>query len=314
MSMPAKVLGYGFALIAAAVSAAFAVTLSDDPRIKWLLAAISIGAVAYERCSLPWTQQNFRDNNNTAARLGYVLLIAACLYTASMQLGFFGKIMLEPVSADAGTASSITDADNKVIELEEKRSSLPKPPGDAESLSKLVKDLEAIKNKSTQDRIDLSNARNSLAAATALDKADEALAKARADRTALITKPPHDAKGAVFERFTLGFVPGSWFSYGAVILSVAMLQLMQICLPVVAGEGRKPSPPPLAAAAPPAAPLIVASAPAPLISAPPASPPLPPANDISPAPATAVKKTGRPRIAHPVPPRRGLAAKLRVVG
>lgn len=237
MSKPAAALGWGFAIVAAAASATYASSIYPaDPYVSAFLIAISVGAVAYERYALVLSRKNREAKDRTALSWGFVLLVAACLYTASMQFGFFADLVLKPVAADQGHTQMLTDASRKVAELEQRRGWLEKPNGTAESLNELI---EALKDsKVPKDRDAVREARKDLAAAKALDKLDADLGTARAELAKLKAAPPSDSKGAVIEGLTFGAIKAEWVSYALVVLSVAVLQAFQILLPIISGEGR----------------------------------------------------------------------------
>lgn len=242
MNKPAAAIGWGFALVAVTTSAVYAYSIPKDPYTPFALVAISVLAVAYERYALVLARRNRVAKDWTATGWGYAILVAACLYTASMQLGFFADMIVKPIAEDHGHGQTLSTAEQKVTDLEQRRGWLDKPNGTVASLTRLIGSLEG--SKRTKDIDAVRQARKDLSAAEALDAIDAQIAAARADVAKLKGAPPSDTKGAVIEGLTFGAIKGEWASYVLVILSVVFLQACQIVLPIVSGEGRKSDPAP----------------------------------------------------------------------
>lgn len=237
MSKPAAAIGWGFAGVAVTTSAAYAYTIPKDPYTPFALVAISVLAVAYERYALVLARRNRLAKDWTASGWGYAILAVACLYTASMQLGFFSDLIIKPIAADHGQASTLKQAEQKVIDLEQRRGWLDRPNGTVASLERLIASIEDSKRQKDIDAV--RQARKDLAAAEALDAIEADLATARGAVATLRAAPPADTKGAVIEGITFGAVKAEWASYVLVMISVLFLQACQILLPIVSGEGRE---------------------------------------------------------------------------
>jgi hypothetical protein len=236
-------LRWGTAALAAAVSAVFAYTLSDNQGVASVLVALSIGCVLIEAHSLGWMRARRLEGDRLGVGLTVVLLLMACLYTAGMQLGFFGNVLMAPAAQDKSTASLLADAEKRVAELETAAGWLVRPAGSVSSLKELVDGYAAKKKLSSKDADALRQAKADLAAAKGAAEHDVTLQQARADVAKLKGKAPKDVKGKVFAWATRGLLQGDATTNFFVLLAVLVMQAAQIFLPIVTGaHGRKPSP------------------------------------------------------------------------
>lgn len=290
---PARLLGWSFALVAMAASAAFASTLTEDPAIKAGLVVLSVLAVLFERCAITWGRRARERQDKAAVGMAYALLGVAVIYTAGMQLGFFGHLMLNPVAAERGQAADVAAIDQRIANLEERRGWIPKPPGTPEALEAQI---EAMKRdaRTAEDREKVNQLRAHLASARSLEAIEDELSRLRKERAALVARPPADAKAHVLANIAPG-LPPEWIATGTVIIAVLLLQMGQIFLPTLAG-----GPVVQARGAPEERPLKTA----------PAAPPAPAAK----APKSAPKVRSAAKISNPplkvIPGRSSLAEKL----
>jgi hypothetical protein len=242
LSKRAAALGLGFAIVAAGASAAGASTMSDMLAVQIVLVIASILAVVYERQGLTWARTRRARKDNRAANAALALLMIAGLYTASMQVTFFGSLMLKPIAADERAHTTLADLDQRIEELMARYQRSPQPKGTRATLAREIAALErdaGRKEKSFREAAAaaakaLPAKRAELSQLEAFLKLEADLAVARAERQQRKGEPPGDVKGAIFSAIT--GADGHLLSYGMVLFAVLFLQLGQILLPTVAGR------------------------------------------------------------------------------
>lgn len=229
----ARIIGWSFAILAAALSAAFAVTLSDDPAHRAALAAVSILAVAFERSALVWGRAARARGDWSAVIMARSLLIVAALYTAGMQLGFFASLMAGPMAADQAAQARAAGLTRQIAQLEERRAWLPRPSATVAAMRGQIAALERSRARAAAAR--LIQLRADLATAQSMEQIEAELVRLRAAQAISAGRAPADGKAAVLQA-TLG-VDSRWAAFVAVVLGVLLLQAGQICLPILADGG-----------------------------------------------------------------------------
>jgi hypothetical protein len=256
LSRPIVRLGWGFAILAAATSSLGAWVAVQSMGLDYttmmiaagVLIALSIGLVSYERSALSAIRSRRLRNDNKAAFAGMLMLIAACTYTAVMQLTFFGSVFMGAQAKDQANESALSSIDKRIAELEKEKSWQVAVFADPDALELEIKGLEAtLASKSkeaaavaarAQANVALPQKRSELSAVRHKIKIDRELADLHQKRTVEIGKPPADPKAKMLGTVLsmVGLAVGDKFTYALILLGVGVIQMGQILLPSIAGK------------------------------------------------------------------------------
>ena len=229
----ASLVGLLFAALAAVVSAIGAAGLTPDVKIMTVLVIASVLAVIVESGGLVWARSARMREDRSAVRLMQVLLSIAIIYTAGMQLNFFGALFLKAFATDQASSGVLTEIDGRIATLEKRRTTHPTVPGTVISLSWLIGELK--KDKTPQGKIKHRQAQEDLATVQSLEKLDADIRAAHTDRVTALGKPPSDTKAEIVHMLT-GWDKKTVPLFFA-LLSMLLFQFGQVCLPVIAGRG-----------------------------------------------------------------------------
>lgn len=249
-------LGWGFSLTAAVISAAGAILLTSDHAPEWMVAAlvvISVLAVIYERSALTWCRNAFQRKEYVAVGLNITFLVFSVIYTAVMQIAFFGLMLLVPVAKDRASGGELTAVEQRIASLKARAGWQRSVPGTAESLRKqekaLAKTIEKPlpKNASPDARAErivaereLRELRANVATAEGLEAIEHDIGEAQKRQVELLAKPPADAKTAIFVSLTGR--DGHWLTYALILLTVVLIGFGQIVLPLISVGPQRPAP------------------------------------------------------------------------
>jgi len=185
-------LGFFFLGLAAAISGGGAAMLSEEPWVKWTLVILSVSAVVYESVALVLGRYARARDDQFARNAAWFLLCIAIGYTVGMQYNFLGAQLLKPRAEDQAAAGKVAAIKQHIESLKAQRAAHRAVPGNVESLSWLIDQLE--QDKTRAGRAKLLQAKEDKSVAKAVADLDQQIAKANEDHIALLGRPPSDAK------------------------------------------------------------------------------------------------------------------------
>jgi hypothetical protein len=252
-SKSAALLAQVFSLMAAAVSAGGAIITAQSPSlaehgwVPYLLIAISITFVWYERNALTWIWVRFKRADPLSAWLGIAFFVVAVLYTGAMQLTMLSTVFLSQVADDQRAEANLGTADAEIKRLSEKQWAQV-PAATSSSLRLEIKDLEKDADRKGKNFAEtartaaaaLIKKRAELSLAVAYENDQSALQSWREKRAKLLGTPPADTKSAAISGLlkAMGGAGGTSHTstYVLILVIVVALQLGQTTLPMIAGK------------------------------------------------------------------------------